>query len=78
VPDGQSLSAAKDVAARIARNGPVAVQKVKEAVQATECLPEKDALAIEMQIGMSVTATEDAREGPRAFKEKRTPQFKGR
>ena len=78
VPDGEALAAAKEVAARIARNGPVAVQKVKEAVQATESLPEKDALALELQIGMAVTATEDAREGPRAFKEKRTPQFKGR
>jgi enoyl-CoA hydratase len=78
VPDGEALAVAKEVAGRIVRNGPVAVQKVKEAVQATECLPEKDALALEMQIGMQVTATEDAREGPRAFKEKRTPQFKGR
>ena len=78
VPDGTALATAREVAARIARNGPVAVQKVKEAVQATECLPEKDALAVELQIGMQVTATEDAREGPRAFKEKREPQFKGR
>jgi enoyl-CoA hydratase len=78
VPDGQALAAARDVAARIAANGPVAVQKIKEAVQATEALPEKDALAVELQIGMQVTATEDAREGPRAFKERRTPNFKGR
>ena len=78
VPDGQALAVAREIAARVAANGPVAVQKVKEAVQATECLPEKDALAIELAIGMQVTATEDAREGPRAFKEKRLPVFKGR
>jgi enoyl-CoA hydratase len=78
VPKGQALATAHELAEKIAANGPVAVQKIKEAVQATECLPEKDALAIELQIGMQVTATEDAREGPRAFKEKRTPVFKGR
>jgi len=78
VPKGEALAKAKELAAQIAANGPVAVQKIKEAVIATECLPEKDALAIDLQIGMQVTATEDAREGPRAFKEKRTPNFKGK
>jgi enoyl-CoA hydratase len=78
VPDGQALATAKEIAARVAANGPVAVQKVKEAVQATECLAEKDALAVEFAIGMQVSATEDAREGPRAFKEKRAPRFVGR
>jgi enoyl-CoA hydratase len=51
---------------------------VKQSVQETEALPEKDALDVELRIGMEVYATEDAREGPRAFKEKRAPQFKGR
>jgi enoyl-CoA hydratase len=78
VPKGQALATAHEVAARVAANGPVAVQKIKEAVIATECLPEKDALAVDFQIGQQVYATEDAREGPRAFKEKRTPVFKGR
>jgi enoyl-CoA hydratase len=78
VPKGQALSVARELAAKVAANGPVAVQKIKEAVQATECLPEQQALDIEFKIGMQVSATEDAREGPRAFKEKRTPVFKGR
>jgi enoyl-CoA hydratase len=78
VPKGQALAVAHEVAAKVAANGPVAVQKIKEAVIATECLPEKDALDLDFQIGQQVYATEDAREGPRAFKEKRTPQFKGR
>jgi enoyl-CoA hydratase len=78
VPDGQALARAKEVAATVASNGPVAVQKIKEAVIATECLPEKDALAVDFQIGQQVYATEDAREGPKAFKEKRAPVYKGR
>jgi len=78
VPKGEALPAARELAAKVAANGPVAVQKIKEAVLATECLPEKDALALDFQIGQQAYATEDAREGPRAFKEKRTPRFTGR
>lgn len=78
VPKGQALAVARELAAKVSENGPVAVQKIKEAVIATECLPEKDALALDLQIGIQVSATEDAREGPRAFKEKRKPVFKGR
>ena len=73
VPKGQALATARQLAEKVAANGPVAILKIKEAVQRTECLPEQDALALDLQIGMQVTATEDAREGPRAFKEKRVP-----
>jgi enoyl-CoA hydratase len=78
VADGQALAKAKEIAATVAANGPVAVQKIKEAVIATECLPEKDALAVDFQIGQQVYQTEDSREGPKAFKEKRAPVYKGR
>jgi enoyl-CoA hydratase len=78
VPKGQALAVARQLAGKVASNGPVAILKIKEAVQRTECLPEQDALALDLQIGMQAMSSEDAREGPRAFKEKRAPVFKGR
>jgi enoyl-CoA hydratase len=62
----------------IASNGPLSVQAIKRSLQETEGLSEEDALKIELEIGLPIFGTEDAREGPRAFKEKRTPNFKGR
>ena len=41
-------------------------------------MPENDAFAIESRIGMEVFASEDAKEGPRAFTEKRKPNFRDR
>jgi enoyl-CoA hydratase len=78
VPDGQALAKCREIAARIAENGPLAVRALVATLRETETLPEAEAFAIEQKYGMQVMASEDAREGPRAFLEKRKPVFKGR
>jgi enoyl-CoA hydratase len=78
VPDGQALARALEIAEMITANGPVAVRAILRAIRETEGMPENDAFAVEARIGMAVFASEDAREGPRAFTEKRRPVFRDR
>ena len=77
VPDGTALAKARDIADRIARNGPLAVRNIRASVLAADALPEADAYAREVELGMEVMASKDAREGPRAFLEKREPNYTG-
>ena len=78
VEDGAALAKAREIAARIADNGPLAVRSVLRAVRETFGLPEKQAFDIEMGIGLPVFGSADAKEGPRAFLEKRKPVFTGK
>jgi enoyl-CoA hydratase len=77
VPDGQALAKAKQIAQRIASNGPLAVAGILATLRQTEAMPEEEAFKIEMQHGLKVMSSKDAVEGPRAFMEKRPPVFKG-
>jgi enoyl-CoA hydratase len=77
VPDGGALARAREIADRLAANGPLAVRNIKASVHAAECLPEADAWAREQELGMEVMSSADAREGPRAFLDKRPPNFTG-
>ena len=71
------MEAAQKYAEIIARNGPLAVRNVKKAVLESTGMPLKEGLNREMELAVPVFMSRDAQEGPRAFKEKREPVFKG-
>ncbi len=71
------ISIAMTFARRIASNGPLAAKAIKKSVREGCGLPLKDALNNEKEIGLPIFLTEDAKEGPRAFYEKREPVYKG-
>src|SRR5580693_3297273 len=77
VDDGQALGKALEIAEMIAANGPLAVQAILRTIRESEGMAENDAFALEAKLGMAVFASDDAKEGPRAFAEKRKPDFQG-
>jgi enoyl-CoA hydratase len=77
VEDGQALAKALEIAEMIAANGPLAVQAILRTIRESESMAENEAFALEAKLGMAVFASHDAKEGPRAFAEKRKPDFKG-
>jgi enoyl-CoA hydratase len=78
VPDGLALAKALEIADMIAANGPVAVRAILRTIRETEGMPENEAFALEARMGKEVFQSEDAKEGPRAFTEKRRPHFRDR
>jgi enoyl-CoA hydratase len=78
VPHEELMPKALELAGKLAANGPLAVRKAKEGVVRSSGLPIADALKIEDEVSAVVMTSQDAREGPRAFKEKRKPNFTGK
>jgi enoyl-CoA hydratase len=76
-PDGQALDKALEIAAVIAKNGPLAVAAIKRSVVESEGMSEVDGLANELELGWPIFATNDAKEGAKAFAEKRDAVWTG-
>jgi enoyl-CoA hydratase len=74
---GEALAAAREIAAAIARNGPLAVAASKQVVQRAGDWTEEEAWARQGEITGPVFGSADAQEGARAFAEKREPRWTG-
>ncbi len=77
VPAAEVMPLAEKFARTIAENGPIAVRKIKEAVLRTSGVPLDEAYKIELECSSDVMRSKDAIEGPRAFMEKRKPEYTG-
>jgi enoyl-CoA hydratase len=76
VPAAELMSTAMDQAQKLCRNGPLAMKTAKEI--AVRALGLESGFVLEKALGQKVLSSEDAKEGPRAFAEKRPAKFTGR
>lgn len=77
VPGDEVLACATDLAERMAANGPLALRTIKQTMLRADGLPLLDAFAVEDDGARVVMRSNDAKEGARAFAEKRPPEFTG-
>lgn len=78
VPLPQLIPTAEEVAGKILECGPLAVRAIKQAALQGRELPLEEGLRLEARLAGQVFRSEDAREGPLAFAQKRKPDYKGR
>jgi enoyl-CoA hydratase/carnithine racemase len=78
VPADQLMPTVEEVAAKTLECGPLAVRAIKEAVLQGRQMSLEEGLKLESRLAGAVMRSEDAREGPTAFAQKRKPEYKGR
>lgn len=78
LPAQEMWAAVMQMAGEIAAKSPMAIQRIKRAMQVIEEMPTRDAYRFEQTVTVELSHTEDAREAQRAFVEKRKPVFKGK
>jgi len=78
VPVKDLMSTAEQYANQLCENGPLAIRAAKELAIRSQSLPLEQGLRMEMAFQAFLLSTEDAKEGPRAFKEKRKPIYQAK
>ncbi len=74
---GKAVEVAMELAERVAKNAPLSVQASKTLIKATQGATEEEFWKIQEPLSASVFGSNDAKEGPKAFAEKRTPNWSG-
>lgn len=74
---GQALAVARELAAKVAANGPLAVRATKQVVSMAVSYTDPDAFVAQRTFIDPVFASADAQEGAKAFAEKRAPVWRG-
>jgi enoyl-CoA hydratase len=78
VPKGKALEEALEMAQELCQNGPLSIKAITRTLRdLDESVPMADALKLQDELGWPVFASKDAKEGMRAFKEKRKPVYTG-
>ena len=76
VPMKDLMATAEQYAAKLCENGPLALRAVKELAIRSQSVPLEHGLRLEESFQEFLRTTDDAKEGPRAFAEKRKPAYK--
>jgi enoyl-CoA hydratase/carnithine racemase len=77
VDAGSALAKAREVAAAISRNAPIAIMQSKAMIERAGHLSLPDGMAMESDAAFLLYFTQDRNEGLQAFREKRPPKFRG-
>ncbi len=78
VPSGDGVRAAVELAERICQAAPLSVRLTKRVLRSSVEQGEEEVFALQTRLGTELRDTEDYREGPRAFLEKRAPRWQAR
>ncbi|OGA41998.1 MAG: enoyl-CoA hydratase [Betaproteobacteria bacterium RIFCSPLOWO2_12_FULL_62_13] len=78
VPMAELMPSAEQCARQLCENGPLALRAIKELAIRSQSLPLEQGIRLEQSVQEFLRTTEDAKEGPRAFAEKRKPTYKAR
>ncbi len=78
VPKQDVIPTARAMAQRLVAGAPLTQRAIKEAIVRGHALPLNDGIRLEGLLALAARLTDDAREGPRAFAQKRDPRYHGR